>query len=75
MWCACTQAIVAKHVTGYSIFSTIQQFRPNYGLLLELHALTVVACSYALLVGAMVIMVLSHKPLISLHVRTQCADL
>ena len=30
-------------------FSTVQQFHPDYGLLLELHALTLVGCSYALL--------------------------
>ena len=32
-----------------SIFSTGGKFRPDYGLLLELHALTLVARSYALL--------------------------
>jgi len=32
-----------------SIFSTGRKFRPDYGLLLELHALTLVARSYALL--------------------------
>ena len=32
-----------------SIFSTGGKFRPDYGLLLELHALTLVTCSYALL--------------------------
>ena len=32
-----------------SIFSIGGKFRPDYGLLLELHALTLVACSYALL--------------------------
>ena len=32
-----------------SIFSTGGKFRPDYGLLLELHALTLVVCSYALL--------------------------
>ena len=31
-----------------SIFSTGGKFRPDYGLLLELHALTLVAHSYAL---------------------------
>ena len=31
-----------------SIFSTGGKFRPNYGLLLELHALTLVTCSCAL---------------------------
>ena len=33
-----------------SIFSIGGKFRPDYGLLLELHALTLVACSYALLI-------------------------
>jgi len=32
-----------------SIFSTGGKFRPDYGLLLELHALTLVAHSYVLL--------------------------
>jgi len=32
-----------------SIFSTGRKFRPDYGLLLELHALTLVARSYVLL--------------------------
>ena len=32
-----------------SIFSTGGKFRPDYGLLLELHALTLVAHLYALL--------------------------
>ena len=32
-----------------SIFSTGGKFRPDYGLLLELHALTLVTRSYALL--------------------------
>ena len=32
-----------------SIFSTGGKFRPDYELLLELHALTLVTCSYALL--------------------------
>ena len=27
----------------------VQKFRPDYGLLLELHTLTLVACSYVLL--------------------------
>ena len=38
--CACDQS---------SIFSSGGKFRSEYGLLLELHALTLVACSYALL--------------------------
>ena len=33
-----------------SIFSTGEKFRPDYGLLLELHTLTLVTRSYALLV-------------------------
>ena len=41
--------LIAKRARDrYSIFSTI---RPVYGLLLELHALTLVARSYALLNG------------------------
>ena len=36
-----------------SIFSTGGKFRPDYGLLLELHALTLVAHSYALLLSCM----------------------
>ena len=36
-----------------SIFSIGGKFRPDYGLLLELHALTPVARSYALLISAM----------------------
>ena len=32
-----------------SIFSTVQYFHPDYGLLLELHAVTLVARSYVLL--------------------------
>jgi len=38
-----------------SIFSTGGKFRPDYGLLLELHALTLVARSYALLPTMMVL--------------------
>ena len=37
-----------------SIFSTGGKFRSDYGLLLELHALTLVARSYALLLPYMV---------------------
>ena len=44
MW-ACDQS---------SIFSTGGKFRSDYGLLLELHAITLVARSYALLVSRMV---------------------
>ena len=32
-----------------SIFRTSGKFHPDYGLLLELHTVTLVACSYALL--------------------------
>ena len=38
-----------------TIFSTGGKFHPDYGLLLELHALTLVAHSYALLLHTMVI--------------------
>ena len=37
-----------------SIFSTGGKFRPDYGLLLELHTLTLVAHSYALLLWCIV---------------------
>ena len=37
------------------IFSTGGKFRPDYGLLLELHALTLVARSYALLTPIMLV--------------------
>ena len=37
-----------------SIFSIGGKFRPDYGLLLELHVLTLVARSYALLVNDIV---------------------
>ena len=33
-----------------SIFNTGEKFRPDYGLLLDLHTLTLVARSYALLI-------------------------
>ena len=36
-------------MTGCSIFSTVQWFWPDYGLLLELHTLTLAARSYVLL--------------------------
>ena len=39
-----------------SIFTTGGKFHPDYGLLLELHALTLVAHSYALLVVAICIL-------------------
>jgi len=38
-----------------SIFSIGGKFRPDYGLLLELHALTLVAHSYALLLRHIVV--------------------
>ena len=43
--------VVAKHihVTACSIFSVVQYFCPDYELLLELHTLTLAACSYTLL--------------------------
>ena len=46
----CVKCYVAKHARDQSsIFSTGGKFRLDYGLLLELHALTLVAHSYALL--------------------------
>ena len=43
---------VAKHARDHcTIFSTGGKFRPDYGLLLELHALTLVARSLCALVG------------------------
>ena len=54
---------VAKRARDQWIFSIGGKFRPDYGLLLELHALTLVARSYVLLLGTMVIMVLSYEPL------------
>ena len=44
-----------------SIFSTGGKFRPDYGLLLELHTLTLVACSYALLLQSMALFSLQQK--------------
>ena len=41
--------LLSMHVTKCTIFSTGGKFHPDYGLLLELHALTLVALSYALL--------------------------
>ena len=35
-----------------SIFSIGEKFRPDYGLLLELHTLTLVAQSYVLFISA-----------------------
>ena len=44
------KSLLLQHVPGCSIFSTVQWIWPDYGLLLELHALTQVARSYAFLV-------------------------
>ena len=41
--------LLSVHVTRVLFFYTVQYFRPDYGLLLELHTLTLVAHSYALL--------------------------
>ena len=41
--------LLCVHMTRVLFFSTGGKFRPDYGLLLELHALTLVARSYALL--------------------------
>ena len=40
-------------MTGSSVFSTVQEFWPDYRLLLELHAFTQTARSYALLMSYM----------------------
>ena len=49
-----------------SIFSTGGKFRPDYGLLLELHTLTLVARSYVLLTVHMVLISsVSHLAVIS----------
>ena len=40
-----------------SIFNTGGKFRPDYGLLLELHALTLVARSYALLMYSIYVLI------------------
>ena len=53
-----------------SIFSTGRKFRPDYGLLLELHALTLVARSYALL-GELSLPRLSH---FSKLILAQCLE-
>ena len=46
---------VAKpRVISVLSFSTVQKFCSYYGLLLELHALTQVTCSYALLTLAVI---------------------
>ena len=45
--------LLCVHVTRVLLFSIGGKFRPDYGLLLELHALTPVARSYALLISAM----------------------
>ena len=46
--------VVIRACDQCSIFSTVQQFFPDYGLLSQLHALTQVARSYALLSVAIV---------------------
>ena len=38
--------LLSVHVTSVLF---LEYFRPDYGLLLELHALTLVTCSYAFL--------------------------
>ena len=51
-------------------FSTGGKFRSDYGLLLELHALTLVACSYALLHIYMY-----NPPLLCIHNCRYCVNL
>ena len=50
-----------------SVFITGGKFRPDYGLLLELHALTLVARSYALLV----ILTVIHCNTLKIHLGYQ----
>ena len=45
-----------------TIFSTGRKFRPDYGLLLELHAFTLVARSYALLIQGVHVSVVAQWP-------------
>ena len=45
--------LLCVHVTRVLFLVLAGKFRPDYGLLLELHALTLVARSYALLLGYM----------------------
>ena len=60
--------LLSVHVTDQcSIFSTVHLFSPNFGLLLELHALTLVACSYALLTNNMVVDLSSSPHLLLCH--------
>ena len=51
-----------------SIFSTGRNFRPDYGLLLELHALTLVASSYVPLVQVISCWFLEHQQPLRLEV-------
>ena len=46
--------LLSVHMTSVLFFSTGGKFHSDYGLLLELHALTLVAHSYALLQLSMV---------------------
>ena len=41
--------LLSVHVTSILFLVWFNKFRPEYGLLLELHTLTLVACFYALL--------------------------
>ena len=48
--------LLSTHVTRCSIFSTVQYYCPYYGLLLELHALTLAARSYVLLSASILVL-------------------
>ena len=41
--------LLSVHATSVLFLVLVEKFRPDYGLVLELHALTLVAHSYALL--------------------------
>jgi len=74
----CVNVNVAMHARDQSsIFSIGGKFRPDYGLLLELHALTLVACSYALLLMTAIRLIMSMFPsdwTLNLHlvIHTSC---
>ena len=54
--------LLSMHVTGCSIFSTVQLFCPDYTLLLELHALTLSRPFLCALAISIVTQVLNHTP-------------
>ena len=52
--------LLCVHVTRVLFLVLAGKFRPDYGLLLELHALTLVARSYALLCALCACVCFSH---------------